>query len=229
MVAEHDDEDRAQLLRLAADLQRAYADAVLAGDPRMAETVIREAIEAGLGEADIDDQVIAPALRLVGDLWADGELSIAEEHAATAISLRVISLQREAFRAARQRASQRVLLAGAQGEQHVVGLQMAASLVLSSGYDVRLLGPDLPVGEVGKAIDKHDPAVIGFTTASSASALNLPPAFAAIRDRDPDVGLVVGGRGVDESWAATWDVVVCHHVADATTQIDALVQRARRN
>jgi methanogenic corrinoid protein MtbC1 len=229
VVGRHDDESRAREVRLAAELQRAYADALLAGAPRDAERVIAEAIQAGLAEGTIDDLIITPALRLVGDLWADGRLTVAEEHMATSISLRVITLQREAFRAARQRASQRVLLCAAEGERHVVGLEMAASLILSAGYDVRLLGADVPIGQIGRAIDNHDPTVIGFTTATSLTSVNLPAAFAAVRERRPEIGVLVGGRGVDARWPLAWDVVVCDHVADSVEHVDALVQRARRN
>jgi methanogenic corrinoid protein MtbC1 len=227
-VADHRDEthDREPLV---AELQRTFADAILAGDARAAETVIREAIDAGVDEATIDDRVIGPALVLVGDLWVEGSISIAEEHLATSISLRVMTLQREAFRVARERASRRVLLAGAQGEHHVVGLEMASSVILHAGYDVRLLGADLPVVEIGGAVARHRPAVVGFTTATSLSAVNLPAAFDAARRVDPDVGILVGGRGVDPGLTARPDVVVCHHVADAVPHVDALVKRAGRN
>jgi methanogenic corrinoid protein MtbC1 len=229
VVPERDDESRLRALRLAAQFQQAYAEALLGGAPRAAETVIREAIEAGLDEAMIDDEVIRPALQLVGDLWADGRLSVAEEHLATSISMRIIVLQREAFRASRQRVSQRILLAGAQGEQHVVGLQMAASLILSAGYDVRLLGADLPVGEIASAMRTHEPSVVGFTTASSLTSVRMPSAFEAVRAVSPDVGILVGGRGVEEAWGARWDIVICRHVADAVEEVDALVKRARGN
>jgi methanogenic corrinoid protein MtbC1 len=229
VVADQDDGCRARRLRIAAELQRAYADAVLTGNPQRAEAVVRDAIDAGLPEAMIDDDVIRPALKLVGDLWADGELSIAEEHAATSITLRVITLQREAFRTARRRSSQRVLLAGAQDERHVVGLEMAASLILGAGYDVRFLGADVPVGSLGHAIEQHDPTVIGFSTGTPLSAVHMPAALSAVRALRPDVGVVVGGRSADERWATRWDVELCRHVADAVEQVDALVARARRN
>jgi hypothetical protein len=61
------------------------------------------------------------------------------------------------------------------------------------------------------------------------SAVNLPPAFEAVRRVDPAIGIVVGGTGVPERFATVWDVVVCRHVADAVAQVDALVKRARRN
>jgi MerR family transcriptional regulator, light-induced transcriptional regulator len=228
VVAGHQDDHRREL-RQAAAFQRAYADAVLAGDPRAAERTVRDAIDAGLPEALIDDHVIRPSLVLVGDLWADGSISVADEHLATAISVRVLMLLREAFRVTRRRTSQRVLLAGAQGEHHVVGLEMASIVIGHAGYDVRLLGADLPVAAITAAVVRHRPAVVGFTAATALTAVHLPAAFEAVRRARPDVGILVGGRGVDPQLSAGWDAVVCRHVADAVEQVDALVQQAGRN
>jgi methanogenic corrinoid protein MtbC1 len=228
VAAQHDDDASARASRVSAEIQREYADALLAGDPPAAETAIREAIEAGLGESSIYDRVIRPALQMVGDLWADGHISVAQEHLATSITMRVLVLQREVFRLARQRSSHRVLLAAAQGELHVVGLEMAASLLRNAGYEVRLFGADLPVAEIAAAVDMHKPVAIGFTTATITSAVNLPSAFEAARGRDPDIGILVGGRAADDGWR-TSGVVVCTNVADAIEHVDALVRRADRN
>jgi len=228
-IPDHHNDMQADERWLTEELQRAYADALLAGKPRAAEAVIREAIEARLDEAVIDERVIRPALVLVGDLWEQGLITVADEHLATSISFRVLALQREAFRVARQRASHPVLLAGAQGEQHVVGLEMAASVILHAGYDVRLFGPDLPVTDVAAAVARHRPAVVGFTSAMAVTAANLPAAIDAVRRVSPDTGIVVGGLAVTDPLAAPWDVVVCRHVTDAVQHIDALVKRAPRN
>src|ERR1044071_9252313 len=88
---------------------RAHAAALLAGDEVAAETAVREAMEAALGTAEIDDEIIAPALWLVGELWERGDISVADEHLATEISLRVLALQREARRVASSRAGRRVI------------------------------------------------------------------------------------------------------------------------
>jgi B12 binding domain len=72
----------------------------------MAEIAIREATDAGLGTAEIDDAIIAPALWLVGELWERGEISVADEHIATEISIRVLALEREAQRVVEARAEQ---------------------------------------------------------------------------------------------------------------------------
>ena len=67
----------------------------------------------------------------VGDRWARGEIGAADEDLATDISMRMIALQREAFRVARKRSSATVLLGPCvEKERHVVGLEMAASALL---------------------------------------------------------------------------------------------------
>jgi methanogenic corrinoid protein MtbC1 len=85
------------------ELGRSYAAAVLSGDEVGAELVIRDAIDVGLTVAEVDDEIIAPALWLVGELWECGEISVADEHLATEISVRVLALEREARRVARDR------------------------------------------------------------------------------------------------------------------------------
>ncbi|WP_181185904.1 B12-binding domain-containing protein, partial [Bacillus halotolerans] len=103
------------------ELGRAYAAALLAGDEVAADIVISDAMDAGLRTSEIDEEIIAPSLWLVGELWQRGDISVADEHIATEISLRVLALQRESRRVSRSRGRYRVLLAAPSGERHDVG------------------------------------------------------------------------------------------------------------
>lgn len=78
------------------DLANALLEALLAGDEVGAEITVREAMDAELSTAEIDEEMIGPALWLVGELWERGKISVAEEHLATEIALRVLALQRDA-------------------------------------------------------------------------------------------------------------------------------------
>ena len=216
-------------LGVLAELQRTYADAVLGGNEVEAERIVRDAIEAGGPEAVIDDEIIAPALRLVGDLWATGDLRVEDESRATEISIRVIALQREAFRAAARRASHRILLAGAEGEQHVVGLDMAGSVLVHAGYDVRLLGPDVATPRLVDAVAELRPAILGLTVTMPESAARVPQTIAAVREADPALGIVVGGQGGSQRMCSAPGVVLCQHVTDALEITDALLHRASLN
>ena len=116
---------------------RAYAAALLAGDEVEAEVAIRAAMRARLTPAEINGEIITPALWLIGELWARDEISVGVEHVATEISMRILALQGEAQRTAQGRTRQRVLLAAAEGEQHVMALKMAANLLTGAGYTHR--------------------------------------------------------------------------------------------
>jgi MerR family transcriptional regulator, light-induced transcriptional regulator len=210
-------------------LQQTFADALVRGHEQLASEAISEAIDLAFDEGEIDDYIVTPALRMVGDLWARGELGIADEHLATEISLRVITLQREAFRVARRRALHRILLAAVEGEQHVVGLRMAASLALHAGFDVRLLGPDLPVHALLAAVSRHDPSVVCLTATMPASAARLLEAVETVGAAAPDVGLLIGGAAVDRRFELLSGVTVCRHVSDVVGRLEALVQRAPTN
>ena len=225
------DNSRDELRRrtLVRSLRSAYTDALLAGDPARAETVVRDAIDAGLTQAAIDEEVVAPAMRRVGELWEAGAISVADEHLATEISMRVLALQREAFRVAQRRARHTILLAAVQGERHVIGLRMAGNLLTAAGYDVRCLGADVPVDALGAIAARLMPAVVGLTVTMAEFAPLLPETIATVQRTDPPAAVVVGGTGVPDLLRESAAVARCRSVVEVVETVDALVQRAATN
>ena len=210
-------------------LRRDFTRALLAGEAGAAERVVRAAIAGGLSPAQIDVELIAPALFIVGDKWATGEISVAEEHLASEIVLRVLALQREATRAARRRRDSRVLLLAPEGERHVIGLQMAADLLHGAGYDVRMLGADVPIGDIRPAAERYAVDVVCFTATMADSAERVDAAIDHLRSLRIDVGVVIGGSAVPFELGAIWGATVCADVSGAVECVDALVQRAPHN
>ena len=211
-------------------LRDAYREAMFRGAASTAERVIAEAMDAGLSEAVIGDEIIAPAMHDVGERWAAGELSVEDEHVASGITMRMISLQRDHFRVQHRRSSHRVLLAAVQGEEHVLGLEMAASVLLHAGYDVRMLGPDVANEALAAEVLHHRPAILGLTTTTRGTADQAAGAIAAARSVAPELAVMVGGGGALHHLAPTGPhTVTCPHVSDAVSLADALTQRAGLN
>lgn len=221
--------DSLQRLRTIGRLRESYADALIAGEEGTAERTIHDALEAGLAEGVIHDAIIAPAMRRIGELWAEGELSVADEHLATHITVRMIALLRETLRVAAARGEHRVLLAGLEHERHTVGLEMAASVLSHGGYEVFTLGADVPLDALPGAIERHRPDVVGLSATLAATAKLIPAAIYAIRASDPLVGVIVGGAAASLRMESTPGVTVCTHVTDAVELADGLVQRAALN
>lgn len=215
--------------QLLAELGLAYAKALLAGDEIAAELAVRDAIDARLSTAQIDDEIIAPALWLVGRLWARGEISIADEHLATEISLRVLALQREATRTARDRAGRRALLAAPAGELHTVALQMIANLLRDAGYTVLMLGPDVPAAALAEAACRHEPEVICMTATMPDVSDRVMLAIHEVERGWPGAGWVVGGRGLSARLRPQPGIHVCRRVSEVVDAADAVIKRADRN
>jgi MerR family transcriptional regulator, light-induced transcriptional regulator len=215
--------------QLLAELGRAYAKALLAGDEVAAELVARDAIDAGLSTAEIDDEIIAPALWLIGRLWARGEISVADEHLATEISLRVLALQREVRRTARERTGRTALLAAPAGELHTVALQMIANLLRDAGYTVLMLGADVPSGALAESVCRHEPEVICLTATMPDVSDRVMLAIHEVERGWQGAGYVIGGRGLSARMRAQPRIHVCKRVSEAVEAADAVVKRAEFN
>jgi MerR family transcriptional regulator, light-induced transcriptional regulator len=214
---------------LVGELGQAYAAALLSGDEIAAETAIREAMDAGLTTAEIDDEIIAPALWLVGELWERGEITVADEHLATEISMRVVTLQREAQRVAVSRGDHGVLLAAPAGELHVVALRMIANLLRDAGYDVLMLGADVPAEALAASARHHQPDVVCLSATMRSGGDEVTATMDAVQRAWPRAGFVIGGRAVASRVRSRPGVDVCGRVSEVVEAVDAMVQRADQN
>jgi MerR family transcriptional regulator, light-induced transcriptional regulator len=211
------------------EFERAFTAALLAGDQIAAETTIREAMEAKLTSAEIDERIIAPALWQIGELWERGEITVADEHLATEISIRVIALQREAQRVAETRRARRVMLATPEGERHVVALRMAGNLLSGAGYWTVMLGPDVPAEALAGSVLRHQPDVICLSVTMPAVAVQMMDSILEVQSACPTAQFVVGGRGLTSFLRTPSGVGICQRVSEVVEAVDASVMRAGLN
>ena len=164
-------------------------EAIVQRDPIMLRKKIGMAL-TGLPPLICVEDVLAPLMRHVGDLWAAGELPVAVEHVVTAV------VRQSVMSASSQQGwteSGRVLLFGTcAGEQHDLGALFAWYLSMGQGLRTVYLGADLPAEEL-----------IGAAQMFSAAALVL----SMIRpDNDPNVGQDI--RMIAESLPETTELWV---------------------
>lgn len=173
-------ESSARLLSAAARL-----------DPAALSGYFDELSARGTFEAACDDYLF-PALRDLGAAWADGALSVAGEHVASAAALRWLGAHYRA--AARDTRPTRVLVGLSPGARHELGALAQAVALRRSGVNALYLGPDLPVEDWLTAIRTTGArlAVLGAVIAS-----DLPEAervATAISSGSPEARLAFGGR-----------------------------------
>jgi MerR family transcriptional regulator, light-induced transcriptional regulator len=228
-MGHRENESRELRASRVGEFERAFAAALIAGDEVAAETTIREAMDAGITTAEIDEKIITPALWLMGELWERGEISVADEHLATEIAMRVLALQREAERVAEARRAHRVMLATPAGERHVVALRMVSNLLSGAGYWIVMLGADVPAEALVASVLRHRPDVICMSATMPMVSGQVLESIAQVQAAWPRAQFVIGGRGLSSQLRSQAGIGICQRVSDVVEAVDARVKRAELN
>jgi len=149
--------------------------------------------------AALYQRVIAPAMHELGRLWEEGAITTADEHLATGVTHRVLAALRppELLEQPLERSSRRprALLAAVQGEQHALGLRMAADLLEDGGFEVAYLGANVPTAALLQAVHTLAPDLLGLSATMPESRWRLEDAIETVRAEFPQLPLLVGGQG----------------------------------
>jgi MerR family transcriptional regulator, light-induced transcriptional regulator len=179
-----------QVARTPTELRNAFVTATIASDV----DALGQLVDQALTLSTLDEsfaQVLTPALVEVGERWASGGVSVAQEHLASstvrAALQKLLSDQRADVRGT-------AVLACAPGERHEIGLLMLAVLLRSDGWQVAYLGADTPFADAVALADRLEATALCFSAASTESARALDRALAATPPPE-SLTVILGGRG----------------------------------
>ena len=174
----------------AAQAQGLYS-LIAAGEETQARHRL-ERLAAGVPLVSLCEHVIAPALRRIGDDWAAGRVSIAQEHRASAICERLIA-DRARQPAGRPRGT--AVVATPPGERHGLPALMAAACLREDHWVVHHLASDLPVDEVTRLADDVGANLVVLSSAMSETAGQAQRAAQAITAIRPGLNVLTGRPG----------------------------------
>lgn len=170
-----------------------YLQAVLHGDRRAALVVADEALQQGATIADVYLEILQAALYEVGRRWESNEITVADEHLATAITQWVVAQLYERLDIPATHRG-RVIITGIEGEFHQVGANMVADVLESDGWNVRFLGSNVPHAAVLASVDEHRADVLGISATMLAHLSRVEALVSDARQRfGADLRIVVGG------------------------------------
>ena len=198
---------------------------MLAPDDAGAWRVIEAALSSGMSAPDIYIDVISPAMREIGTKWSNGEIDIAQEHAASQIARRVVA--RLSPRMNPRGVRRGIVVIGSTAtEMHDLPISIVADLLRSRHFDVIDLGGNLPPESFASAVRSANnvvAAAIGVTALGQEEEISRT--VAAIRAAS-DVPILIGGAGVTSDVARTLGAdAVASTGAEAIEAIEQLAAR----
>ncbi len=142
------------------------------------------------------DQVYFPLLRRVGELWERGEVSVAQEHFASAFARDQLVAMLLHVGVGRP-SGPRVVCATFPEEKHELGLLALAVHLSLRGCRVTYLGADVPTKDLAGLLAErpHDWVCVSVILATEADAL-LAYARAVARSAGEGTRVVIGGAGL---------------------------------
>ena len=179
---------------------------LLDGRAMEAGGLVRKVVADGAPAGDVYLNLVTPALYRVGDAWAAGKISVAQEHRASEICSAVLARTGEAFR---RRGPSRGTVATVTppDELHGLGAVMVADFLRGGGYDVHHLGTNVPYRDLALFLQvvPCDVLCVSVTTTG------YPATYESlVRTLGGGPGkVVVGGQGADPQAATD---AGAHHV-----------------
>ena len=212
------------------EVSRRLESRLVVGDETGAWGVVDAAMTAGASPEAVLTELLAPALRRVGERWADGALEIADEHRASAVANRLVARLGPHFvRPGRRRGT--VVLGSVAGDRHSLPTAIMGDLLRGAGFEVLDLGADTPVESFVSTAAGVDRLVAVGMCVSDPDLLDAVRVQAAqVRAALPGAALLVGGSVVDsaelaaslgsDGWAGSPDGVVELFASIAAAPVD---------
>ena len=139
-------------------------------------------------------ELLTPAMYRIGELWEQNEISVAEEHLATAVCDFILSATE--LRNKNKEGRQKAMIFGPEGEEHYIGLKMVAAMFREEGYEVRYMGPNLPLDSALQLAEDWKPDVVAVSGALAHRLPVLKTYAEAFSQVVPKPAILIGGRAV---------------------------------
>lgn len=201
-----------------------FLDIILGGNRRTAYRMLKACYDSR-DLTYVYEEVVCPAMRELGEMWARDEVSVAQEHLATATADAAIVGLYPDLNWPLSRTS-RVFVACPEGERHALGARMLADLLALDGWDELYFGADVPIETLAQEAAEHHPQVVALSVAIKNNLANTRSAAEAIRSASPGTKILAGGRAVlgasrEHAVALTASDIVAESAAEAVRLIRA--------
>ena len=173
----------------------AMAYALCDADDAAASLLVDDLLRAGLSVEDLCLDHLGPAARHLGDLWDRDRLPFTEVALATARIQALLRRMPPTRSTPSLTHSKSAVFAAVPGEQHTLGVMMAADLFRRNGWDVGLmvgLGHD----ELVNRIARDDRPVIGLSCSGSHSYPALRRLLSVLARTRPSAHILLSGQVV---------------------------------
>jgi corrinoid protein of di/trimethylamine methyltransferase len=189
---------------MTAELFEAMANSIIDGDSEAAESLARQAVEAGIDPLEAINQGFVVGVNHVGNEFSCGNAFLPElVMAGEAMKAAVSTLEPEMARRGTSRQVLGVVVLGTiQGDIHDIGKTLVGTMLSAAGFQVYDLGVDVPVETLVAKAREVNADIVGVSALLTTTMVRQRDVVEALDDMGmrPRVKVMVGGAPVTGEW-----------------------------
>lgn len=184
-------------------MKEALQEAIIKGKRDAVEPLIRQALANGLNPEEIMNDIMIPAMDVVGEQYSRNEIFLPEMMIAARAMNIGLGILRPMLIAKGVSGRGKVVIGTVKGDIHDVGKNIVSMILQGAGYEVIDLGIDVPPEKFIEAINQYQPkfvlmsALITLTMSMMEETIKVLKK-AGVRDK---VKVGVGGAPLTQSFA----------------------------
>lgn len=184
-----------------------YIQYLLQGDQRACYNLIHQFLSSeealtteGQSIRRLYYEVFQPSMQQIGHLWASNQISVAQEHVATAITQHLMaSLYSRIFEFQGETIQRKVLITCPSSELHELPSRMLADLLVLEGADVIFVGANAPADDLIQMLEVEKPQGLIVSCTIQRHLPEVKQLISKLRRADIEQPLVlVGGFAFDQ-------------------------------
>jgi excisionase family DNA binding protein len=146
-----------------------FFHSLIGGREEEATNILINEFLQGKSLTEIFDSTVTDSLRLIGELWMRGELTVAQEHLATRATLNAVHKLRGIVPVAETN-GKFAMCCAVEGDFHELSTHLAQMTFESEGWEVLNFGANTPLYSFGEEVLHHSPDLVCI----SATIINDP-------------------------------------------------------
>ncbi|OWY73175.1 hypothetical protein B7486_02170 [cyanobacterium TDX16] len=212
------------------DVVLQYLECLLMSKRAEAIELVLNLARSGTPITSLYIDVLQPAQAEVGRMWHRNEISVADEHYATAVTQEVMSRLREFAQPGTPR-HLGVVAASVGGDFHELGIRMVADCFELDGWAVTYLGANLPAVEAVRVVQESKAQVLAISASTFLHLREVGSLIDAMRaaPAGANVKIIVGGPPfnlIPELWVELGADGCATSAVDAVSLAGRLVSNA---
>jgi hemerythrin-like metal-binding protein len=171
----------------------AYLERLLQGDQKGCGLIVQRLLAEGVSLENLYVDLFQRAMYHTGELWMKNEISVAEEHLITSITLSMMTLVNPTLLDS-PRNGKKAVVTCVGGELHQVGGRMVSDVFELHGWDSYFLGANTPVEGLLELIEKKHPDVLCLSVSLSDHLSQFKETVEKTLTRFPELNILAGGQ-----------------------------------